>query len=55
MVDEYTLRHLDAWISRTVYPDEQETVREQILRLLEEDSTFADLGWPRVRVLAESR
>jgi len=53
-MDRETAEHFYAWLERSVAPDEQHTVEEDIHALLREYPDLpATKSWPEMRALAE--
>ena len=46
--DEFTVKHLDAWIDRNVPILEQDETKEQMIQVSNENPWMVDIGWNRV-------
>lgn len=53
-MDDFSKKHLEAWLQATVHWTEIETVRKKILALLEQYPELLEThSWPEMRELAE--
>ena len=56
MLDDFTMKHLDAWLQRAIREEDQERVKASILALLDSDPELLERhSWPELRDLTESR
>jgi hypothetical protein len=54
IIDDFTLRHLAAWLENHVPDDEREAVADLILRfIVRYPEMLADHSWSEIRSLAE--
>ena len=55
IIDDFTLRHLAAWLENHVFDDEREAVADLILGFITRyPDVLADHSWPEIRLLAEA-
>jgi hypothetical protein len=53
-MDDFMVRHLEAWLDHAVLEDERDVVRASIVAfVLENPDVLADRSWPEIRRLAE--
>ena len=53
-MDDFTKRHLEAWLELTILWDEIDMVRQDILGVVNEHPELLEnRSWPEIRVMAE--
>ena len=55
MIDDFTLKHLAAWLDDHIFADEREAVTDLILEfIVRHPEVLTDHSWPEIRSLAEA-
>jgi len=54
-LDSFTETHFDNWLRVTVFKEDRETVRSNIMKALADNPGLIDNGysWPEIRLMAE--